>query len=80
MTQHHSSKNLIDSEYRDQPLGLQSKDTLARDQYSSLMKKALQSDDDQEFFTSAGAHYVRGSELTTRIALLAASRLEKGML
>ena len=34
------------------------------------------SDDEQEFFTSAGAHYRNAIELTTRMALRAASKQE----
>jgi hypothetical protein len=41
-------------------------------QYGPLMRKACRSDDEQELFTSAGQHYVRGCELTAKIALIAA--------
>lgn len=43
----------------------------AKKQYSSLIKEAAQSDDDQPVFTSSGVNYVKGSELTAKIALLA---------
>lgn len=44
--------------------------------YSPLHSIARKSDDEQMQFTSAAAHYVLGSELTTRIALRAAEKVK----
>jgi hypothetical protein len=45
-------------------------------QYPSR-KYVEESDDAQEFFTSAGAHYRQAVELTTRMALRAANEQQK---
>lgn len=54
------------------PRELESFYSYAAKNYDELAKKAQASDDAQEVFTSAAAHYVAGSDFTARIALRAA--------
>jgi hypothetical protein len=50
----------------------------AKEKYSVLKKDARESDDAQMEFTSAAFNYVRGSELTAKIALRALQSVDLG--
>ena len=69
-TEHVSSKKL--AQHDDLPSMLKKLDHFAESKYRFLKELAIKSDDAQMEFTSAGFHYVLGSELTAKIALRSA--------
>lgn len=69
-SQHVSSKKL--AQHDDLPPTLKKLQSFAKSKYSFLKELARKSDDAQMEFTSAGFHYVLGSELTAQIALRSA--------